>query len=231
MTRRLFLDCDGVLADFDAGAEAVFGVHPRVYEDQYGTTKFWATLHSELGFYENLPVMHDALSLFDAVKHWNPIILTGCPLGGWAQDQKLKWRDKHFPGVPMITTLSKDKRSHAQPGDILVDDYLKYRHLWEEMGGLFIHHVSAAQSIEAVLAQESDRLAALEQFAADAVRALKATTDHCAELAEAWSRGCISEHDAKGGTRSNRNWDAVMEARAVLKRATEIGVEGCDGEE
>ena len=148
--RQLFLDCDGVLADFDKGSEAVFGVHPRKYEDEHGTEKFWATLHAHPKYYENLPVMADAKDLYEAVAHLNPIILTGCPLGGWAQEQKIRWRNKNFPGVPMITTLSKDKRSHAKAGDVLVDDYLKYRHLWEEIGGVFIHHKSAEQSIIAL---------------------------------------------------------------------------------
>ena len=156
--RQLFLDCDGVLADFDRGAENVFGIHPRKYEDEHGTEKFWATLQSYSKFYENLPVMSDAYELYAAVEHLNPIILTGCPLGGWAQAQKLSWRNKHFPGVPMITTLSKDKRSHAKAGDILIDDYLKYRHLWEEMGGVFIHHKSAQESLHQLWAVLSDEV-------------------------------------------------------------------------
>lgn len=146
--RQLFLDADGVLADFDQGAQAVFGCHPRKYEDEHGTPKFWSTLHAHPDFYETLPVMHDARELYEAVAHLNPIILTGCPMGGWAQEQKIKWRNKNFPGVPMITTLSKDKRSHAKSGDILIDDYLKYQHLWVEMGGIFIHHTSAKTSLE-----------------------------------------------------------------------------------
>jgi 5'(3')-deoxyribonucleotidase len=144
---QLFLDCDGVLADFDRGAETVFGCHPRKYENEHGTEKFWATLHAHPKFYENLPVMEDASALYEATRHLNPIIITGCPQGGWAQEQKLRWRNKNFPGVPMITTLSKNKRDHAKPGDILIDDYLKYKHLWEEMGGVFIHHNSALESL------------------------------------------------------------------------------------
>ncbi len=34
-----------------------------------------------------------------------------------------------------------------RPGDVLVDDFLKYKHLWEEAGGVFIHHISAAESV------------------------------------------------------------------------------------
>ena len=35
-------------------------------------------------------------------------------------------------------------------GDVLIDDRAKYRHLWEEAGGIFIHHTSASSSIEAL---------------------------------------------------------------------------------
>jgi len=37
-----------------------------------------------------------------------------------------------------------------KPGDIIIDDYLKYRHLWVEAGGIFIHHISAVESLAAL---------------------------------------------------------------------------------
>lgn len=39
---------------------------------------------------------------------------------------------------------------------------------------------------------------------------------HIQELREAWLRGAISEHDGKGGTRSNRNADVATDLRAAL---------------
>ncbi len=33
--RQLYLDCDGVLADFDAGAEKVLGLKPRAFEQRH----------------------------------------------------------------------------------------------------------------------------------------------------------------------------------------------------
>ena len=39
-----------------------------------------------------------------------------------------------------------------KPGDILIDDYLTYRHLWEEHGGTFIHHTSAKESLQQLAA-------------------------------------------------------------------------------
>jgi hypothetical protein len=48
------------------------------------------------------------------------------------------------------------------------------------------------------------------------LEACRAAKEHVAELREAWQRGCISEHDGKGGTRSNRNADLdLMLSRAI----------------
>ena len=148
MTRRLYLDCDGVLADFDKGATAVLGLSPRAFEQRHGLGKFWQKLAQAPDFYFGLPLMDDAMELFDAVRHLDPIILTGLPRGNWAADQKVRWAARYFPDTRIITTMARDKRDHAREGDVLVDDQLRHRHLWEEAGGVFIHHTSARQSID-----------------------------------------------------------------------------------
>ena len=146
--RQLYLDCDGVLADFDKGATAVLGLHPRAFEKRHGVGRFWAKLASAPDFYFGLPLKDDAMALFDAVKHLHPIILTGLPRGTWAADQKVRWAAHYFPGTKIITTLARDKRDHAREGDVLVDDQDRHRHLWEEAGGIFIHHKNAQDSID-----------------------------------------------------------------------------------
>ena len=145
---HLFLDLDGVLADFEAGAHMVLAMSPKAFEAKFGRREFWRRLARAKDFYATLPLMPDAMELFDAVKHLNPIILTGLPRGNWAADQKVRWAAKYFPGTRIITTTARDKRDHAKAGDVLVDDQLKHRHLWEEAGGIFIHHRSAADSLE-----------------------------------------------------------------------------------
>lgn len=147
---QLFLDCDGVLADFDRGATEVLAMAPRAFQDRFGPGRFWSKLAGAGDFYANLPLMPDARTLFDAVAHLKPIILTGLPRGNWAADQKHRWAAEHFPGTRIITCMAVDKRNHAAAGDLLVDDTLKHRHLWEEAGGIFIHHRSAAESLRAL---------------------------------------------------------------------------------
>jgi hypothetical protein len=145
--RQIFLDCDGVLADFDKGAEQVLGLPPGAFEKRHGPGQFWQRLAKADGFFDGLDPLSDAYELYEAVRHKDPVILTGLPRGNWAEPQKRRWAERHFPGVPVITTLAALKHEHTHPGDVLVDDRDKHRHLWEAEGGVFIHHKDARSSI------------------------------------------------------------------------------------
>lgn len=143
----VFLDCDGVLADFDKGATKILGMPPAEYERRFGLKRFWATLAATPDFFNTLELLPDAMELFEAVRPLKPVILTGLPRGAWAEPQKRRWAERHFPGVEVITTTAALKREHCSPGDALVDDRDKYRHLWEQAGGVFIHHRNAKNSV------------------------------------------------------------------------------------
>ena len=137
MTPRLFLDADGVLAAFDEGA----------FEAKHGRGAFWKRLANARNFYGSLPEMPDARLLFDGVKHLQPTILTGLPLGGWAAAQKVEWAAAHFPGVPIITCMARDKHKHMKKRDVLVDDRENHRAAYEAAGIVFVHHKDAADSL------------------------------------------------------------------------------------
>lgn len=155
---HIFLDCDGVLADFDAHGLAYFGMAPRAYEAKVGSDRFWAELEAHGDFYRSMPVMADAKDLYEGVRHLRPTILTGCPKGNWAETQKVAWAAEHFPGVPIITCRSSDKRDHmvTESGDVLIDDWPQHRHRWIECGGTFISHYDAASSLAALWAHFPD---------------------------------------------------------------------------
>ena len=144
---RLFLDCDGVLADFDEGAKRLLGMKPKQFIAEHGRGVFWKRLARAKNFYGSLPEMPDAHLLFDAVKHLEPTILTGLPLGRWAAPQKVEWAAEHFPGVPIITCMARDKHKHMHPGDVLVDDREKHRAAYEGAGVVFVHHKNAEDSL------------------------------------------------------------------------------------
>lgn len=146
--KQLFLDLDGVLADFDAAASLLFHQPPREAEKVLGTAEFWRRVRRQRRFYRDLPLTPDAMDLYNGVRHLHPIILTGVPAGGWAEEQKVEWVAEHFPGVNIITCRAREKFMHMRHrGDVLVDDYLKYKEAWEQAGGIFVHHTSARKTL------------------------------------------------------------------------------------
>jgi hypothetical protein len=146
--KRLFLDLDGVLADFDRGARELLGMSAADFERRHGIKEFWRRLAKAPDFYGQLPEMPDARLLFGAVEHLAPAILTGLPLGKWAAPQKVAWCEAHFPRVPVITCMARDKHRFMDPGDVLVDDRERHRAAYEAHGVIFVHHKDALGSLE-----------------------------------------------------------------------------------
>lgn len=148
---RLFVDLDGVLADFDSKVLELTGKRPGDFER---SGPMWAAISPPRtqGFYASLPWMSDGMVLWEFVQQYQPTILTGLPMGTWAEAQKRDWCARMLgPSVPVICCMARDKHKHCQAGDILIDDREeKARKPWEEAGGKFIHHTSASKSIEAL---------------------------------------------------------------------------------
>lgn len=144
---QIYLDCDGVLADFEAGALAVLGMKAQDFQGLHGKGAFWKKLANTKDFYAGLMLLPDALELVKAVEHLDPIILTGVPVGQWAGPQKEAWGKQHFPHLRLITTTARDKSKYCEPGDVLVDDREQYAADWEAAGGHFILHTSARESL------------------------------------------------------------------------------------
>lgn len=158
---QLFVDMDGVLADFDAGYGAAFGVRPSIAADNVD----WNLVTATKDFYLNLPPMADMPELWAFIEQYRPIVLTGVP---WsvveAPENKKAWVRKNLgPDVEVRCCLSKEKFKHAAAGDILIDDWEKYRHLWEGAGGRWITHVSAASTIAQLKALIERSFASVER--------------------------------------------------------------------
>ena len=150
---RIYFDSDGTLANFDAGVQTLLGTTPDKYMDAHGVPAFWNALAADTvggGFYQALPMMPGASEMMAATASKRPLILSGCPLGNWAQAQKINWAADHFPGIPMICCPTKDKPLFCDPGDILIDDSAKNGPPWEAAGGTFIHFTGADAALEAL---------------------------------------------------------------------------------
>jgi hypothetical protein len=154
---QLFVDMDGVLADFDRHYLEVFGKPPakRLAFDQDGHDIDWEAVRKRGNFYLDMPPMADMEELWGFVERLKPapIVLTGIPSSVTeAADNKRAWVRKNLgPDVEVRCCRSKEKYLHAQRGDILIDDWEKYKHLWQNAGGLWITHRSAEATIDELL--------------------------------------------------------------------------------
>lgn len=153
--KTLYLDMDGVVADFDEYAESVLGSlpgHNGIYPDEQ-----WNKIAANPRLYRDLKktLYSDRLVAeckdFALTKGHNLYFLTAVPKGNdikWSFNDKVVWAQQHFPGIPvMFGPYSKDKWQHCQPGDILIDDRLSNIDEWRVAGGIAIHH----KSIDATL--------------------------------------------------------------------------------
>jgi hypothetical protein len=148
---KLFLALDGVLANFDAGVRALTGKDP----EHLPPYVMWPRLARTDGFYEHLDWMPDGRALWDALKTFEPVILTGLPRGAWAEPQKRAWCARELGAdVQVITCMTRDKHREARSvtpegvTPVLVDDRDRIRSDWESMGGVFVLHRSASRSLE-----------------------------------------------------------------------------------
>ncbi|KAG5183315.1 hypothetical protein JKP88DRAFT_181932 [Tribonema minus] len=148
---QLWLDMDGVLADFDSAAsKALRTDNSYKWEWLHGSKAFWDTLNQNPNFFGDLPPMVDCLVLFDKVEHLRPIILTALPKVGAEEvdAQKRAWVAKYLgEDVRVVTCQTHEKPDYCGLGDVLVDDRSVNKARWEAEGGRYVIHTSANDSI------------------------------------------------------------------------------------
>jgi len=161
----VFIDMDGVVADFDGYAHRTLGIEskPGFRFDQND----WYRLreHSER-IYSIIPVLPNAHELIGRLKDlrdqfgFDMRFLTAVPKEndlGWAFWDKMEWACKHFPGIPVwFGPYSVDKQNHCKPGDILIDDRVNNIEQWPEHGILYQgDHEITLNTVEQILKDKS----------------------------------------------------------------------------
>lgn len=102
--------------------------------------------------YATLPLMDDAMELWNYVLPYNPTILTstGHKHPEIIDREKRVAVNHHFGPKPKIITVQHShlKAEYATPTTILIDDREKSIDPWIEKGGIGILHTSAADTIK-----------------------------------------------------------------------------------
>ena len=145
----IYIDMDGVVADFDTFVSNLLG-RPIGWNDskQDLTDEEWVKLASVDSLYYQLPMMPDATKLVAYAKSLSTRFyvgfLTAIPRRTTipsAQADKQAWVSKYFPGMRMdIGPFSRDKQKWCIPGDILIDDRPSNIAEWTAAGGIAVYH-------------------------------------------------------------------------------------------
>lgn len=153
-TRTLYIDLDGVMADFDASFPAIFGLDHRTLDDDV----LWMHINGHPSFFRDLPPMSGAVEFFRSVEHLQPVILTACPKSSYsvAAQQKRAWVREHLSAtclvLPVLGGVNKPLFMH-QAGDVLIDDFEKNCVAWTRAGGLAVRHEGDWSLTTALLAE------------------------------------------------------------------------------
>ena len=167
---KIYLDMDGVVADFRGNALIVLGretPHGDIFPDAE-----WNILRENQHLFRHLPLMSRAHELVDIARQyrdrlgWEILFLTAIPHNNdlpWAFYDKAAWALDHFPDIPVhFGPYSVDKHLHCSPGDILVDDRRDNCQDWERAGGSAFR---VGKTLDSVIAELSEDLETRQQHA------------------------------------------------------------------
>lgn len=148
---RIWLDLDGVFADFFPVAKRILGCEYR----EMPAAEAWAKLEQIPRLYRDLPMIPGSRALYEALAPLGDrVAILGAlpkPTGflAAAEFDKRQWVACHLSATLRAKFIEggANKASLAGPGDILIDDTERNIRLWEAAGGIGILHTSAEASI------------------------------------------------------------------------------------
>ena len=141
---RIYLDIDGVVADFNKGVKQWL---TSEYPDNI--TKYpeheWNIIKKHDRLYRDLEVKPGAYELVEWCTNYcnrtnnELFFLTAAPIDDdmpFAFYDKVLWGQRFFPDIPVFFgPKSKDKHKHYKEGDILIDDRPGNITDWQNVGG------------------------------------------------------------------------------------------------
>jgi 5'(3')-deoxyribonucleotidase len=149
---KIYLDMDGVIADFDKKYKELYNIAPRDADTYKTFDKFFTTFIAERQF-AKLDLMPDAMELINYLRSL-PIpteILSSTSSekrDAEIREQKVEWLHKHNLTFPINLVPGKRlKRNFSNPNSILIDDTAQNIDQWRAEGGVGILHTDALTTI------------------------------------------------------------------------------------
>lgn len=149
---KIYLDMDGVIADFDKKYKELYKIAPRDADTYKTFDKFFTTFIAERQF-AKLDLMPDALALIEYLKSLSiPTEILSSTSSekrdAEIREQKVEWLHKHNLTFPINLVPGKRlKRNFSNPSSILIDDTAQNIDQWRAEGGVGILHTDAITTI------------------------------------------------------------------------------------
>jgi 5'(3')-deoxyribonucleotidase len=158
MIKHIYIDMDGVLADFEGRVEML--CQKPIFK--IPAKEMWAAVNKDPHFFESLEVLPGAIDLITTAyllyagygTRLHILSATGTQRQDEVERQKRVWLEKHIlPHFPFDQLLfmrngGVSKRIHASRDSILIDDTHKNIVAWTESGGIGILHTSVDKTRE-----------------------------------------------------------------------------------
>ena len=146
---QIYVDLDGVLADFIGAATKALGRKITEGTDLSGAD--WKLIGETENFWSNMDFLRSGRKLWNHIRRQKPFILSALPQTDTAGSKlgKVAWVGRNLKGVGkdrIILVFRKDKQKFAvnvggRP-NILIDDNAKNISEWKSAGGIGILHHS-----------------------------------------------------------------------------------------
>ena len=155
---KIYLDMDGVIADFEQRFEDLSGMSPQQFEAKYGKDLFWDFIdegNNKVRFWVGIPLMEGAKRLVDYVSKHDYVVLTAPSIKKQSRLGKALWIKNKvgelFPSKPTVIFKSAKEKHKVKPSltekDILIDDKASTINNWNNAGGTGILYTSSGQAI------------------------------------------------------------------------------------
>ena len=154
----IYLDMDGVVANFDKRFEDLSGMIPQSYVNKYGLDKFWDLIDEKhkVAFWRGIELMPGANKLVNFVSQYPYEMLTAPSVKKQSIIGKSLWvKDKVgtlYPSQPKVTYRPAKLKHTVKPNltkyDILIDDKKSTIDRWNNAGGTAIFYINANQVID-----------------------------------------------------------------------------------
>ena len=150
---KIFIDMDGVLADFVTGVQGPKYLNGPLTDNLYDDNKIAL---SNKGLFRDLPPMQDMPDLMNYINnlgvYWEILTCTGKLNRQKVAKDKTAWIREHVDPNTVITCTftGKQKAAYAESGFVLIDDRKKNIDAWVAAGGIGILYTTAADCIRQI---------------------------------------------------------------------------------